>query len=470
MKFEAVIGLEVHAELNTETKMYCACKNEFGGAPNIRVCPVCTGMPGALPRLNRAAVEKAIRAGRMMHCEIAQRTWQDRKHYRYPDLPKGYQISQFSHPMCQNGFFDFYEGDTLHRARIRQIHIEEDAGKLVHEDGKTFVDYNRCGVPLIEIVTEPCFHSADEAIAFMEAVRVMLLDLGVSDCRMEEGSMRADVNVSLRQRGDQTLAPRVEMKNLSSFSGARRAILYEIERQRSILQEGGQVIPLTRRWDDARACGVTMRAKERAQDYRFLPEPDIPLLFITEDTAPLPESEAERRLRLLNRAGLSPQQAREIAHSRVATAFLDETVACGARPEGAANWLLGTVAQLCNAAECALSDSALVPQRLAEVLCAIDAGTITADGGKRAVAALFKRDEPLDALIERLQLKVLSDEQIYRETIAQVLAGTPRAVADFRAGKKNALGFLIGQCMRRAGAAADASRFRALILEALEGK
>ena len=233
MDVEAVIGLEVHAELNTETKMYCACKNEFGGAPNTRVCPVCTGMPGALPRLNRAAVEKAIRAGRMMHCEIAQRTRQDRKHYRYPDLPKGYQISQFSHPLCQNGFFDFYEGDTLHRARIRQIHIEEDAGKLVHEGGKTFVDYNRCGVPLIEIVTEPCFHSADEAIAFMEAVRVMLLDLGVSDCRMEEGSMRADVNVSLRQRGDQTLAPRVEMKNLSSFSGARRAILYEIERQRS---------------------------------------------------------------------------------------------------------------------------------------------------------------------------------------------------------------------------------------------
>lgn len=467
MKFEAVIGLEVHAELNTKTKMYCSCKNEFGGEPNIRTCPVCTGMPGALPQLNRAAVEKAVLVGKMMNCRIAERTRQYRKHYRYPDLPKGYQISQFTEPLCTNGFFDFYDGDRLCRADIRQIHIEEDAGKLVHEGDTTYVDYNRCGVPLIEIVTQPCFHSADEAVSFLEAVRVMLLDLGVSDCRMQEGSMRADVNVSLREYGDEKLYPRVEMKNLSTFSGARRAIVYEIARQENILRHGERVKPLTRKWDDACGCGITMRGKERAQDYRFMPEPDIPWILIPRSEESLPESEAARRSRLMRDMGLSSAQAREIARDLESTRFFDEAIACGASPSAAANWMLGTLAQLSKEHGCTLSSSALTPARLSDVIAAVQGRKITGDGAKRILAELFLRDEPLDGLIGRLKLAVLSDDHVYEEIVRAVLAENPHAVSDFRAGKESVLGFFTGQCMRRAGAAADASRFRSLILETL---
>lgn len=467
MEFEAVIGLEVHAELNTKTKMYCSCKNEFGGTPNSRICPVCTGMPGVLPQLNRAAVEKAVSVGRMMNCRIAERTRQYRKHYRYPDLPKGYQISQFRDPLCTDGFFEFYDGDRLCRADIRQIHIEEDAGKLVHEGDMTYVDYNRCGVPLIEIVTEPCFHSADEAVSFLEAVRVMLLDLGVSDCRMQEGSMRADVNVSLRPYGDKTLYPRVEMKNLSTFSGARRAILYEIARQEEMLLRGEPVKPLTRKWDDEHGYGITMREKERAQDYRFMPEPDIPWLLIPQLDVSLPESEAMRRGRLMREMGLPSAQAREIARDLKSTHFLDEAAACGAPPSAVANWMLGTLAQLSNEHGCTISDSALTPARLSDVIAAVEERKITGDGAKRALAVLFLRDEPLEDVIKRLQLAVLSDDRVYEEIVCAVLRDNPRAVSDFRAGKESVLGFFTGQCMRRAGAAADASRFCLLILEAL---
>lgn len=465
MEFEAVIGLEVHAELNTKTKMYCRCENSFGGEPNTRVCPVCTGMPGALPNLNREAVLKAIAAGSMMNCEIAAEIHQSRKHYRYPDLPKGYQISQFSIPLCTNGSFDYFCGDKLCTAKIRQIHIEEDAGKLIHDGDATYVDYNRCGVPLIEIVTEPCFSSSDEAVSFMEAVRVMLLDIGISDCRMEEGSLRADVNVSLRKKGEKALNPRVEMKNLATFSGARRAIDYEIDRQTKILLNGEDVLPLTRRWDDEKRVGITMRDKERASDYRFMPEPDIPCIEIPELKLDLPESEAARRTRLLN--VLSFSQASDISADISMTEFYDKTVALGIAPKTVANWLLGYVSQLCNDNLCAVYESNLTEGALYETLKLVENKKITVDGAKKVIYKLFNTGGKVKEIVSEFNLEVVVDEKLYDDIISAVIAENPKAVADYKAGKGSAAGFFIGQCMRRAGAAADATLFKNKITEVL---
>ncbi len=465
MEFEAVIGLEVHAELNTKTKMYCRCENAFGGEPNTRVCPVCTGMPGVLPSLNREAVVKAIAAGRMMNCEIATEIRQSRKHYRYPDLPKGFQLSQFDSPLCTNGSFDYFCGETLCTAKIKQIHIEEDAGKLIHEGENTFVDYNRCGVPLIEIVTEPCFNSSDEAVSFMEAVRVMLLDIGISDCRMEEGSLRADVNVSLRKKGENVLNPRVEMKNLATFSGARRAIDYEIDRQMKILSSGDKVTPLTRRWDDEKRVGITMRDKESASDYRFMPEPDIPCVKLPEIKLDLPESEAMRRSRLLKLLRFS--QASELSLDMRITDFFDKTVECGADAKTTANWLLGYVSQLCNEYELAVYNSKLTADALCETLKLIENKKITGDGAKKVVHELFVNGGNVAEIVKKFNLEVVVDNKLYDEIVSAVISENPKAIADYKAGKGNAIGFFIGQCMRRAGAGGDASLFKNKILEEL---
>lgn len=465
MKYEAIIGLEVHAELNTKTKMYCRCENAFGGKANTRVCPVCTGMPGVLPSLNREAVYKAVLAGKMMNCDIADKTSNYRKHYRYPDLPKGYQISQFEKPLCTNGSFDYYCGEKICTAKIRQIHIEEDAGKLIHDGDSTYVDYNRCGVPLIEIVTEPCFHSSDEAVSFMEAVKTMLLDLGISDCRMEEGSLRADVNVSLRYEGESVLNPRVEMKNLATFSGARRAIEYEIARQKEILENGGKIEALTRRWDDERGVGVTMRDKENAKDYRFMREPDIPCLEIPKLSIDLPESEAARRTRLKEK--ISFIQASDISSDIKLTAFYDETIKCGADPKIAANWLLGFVAQLSNEHNCAVYNSNLLPTALSDTLSLLSAKKITGDGAKTIVRELFEKGGEVLKLVELFNLEVTYDEELYDNIVSTVIEENPKAIADYKAGKGNVIGFFTGQCMRRAGASADASLFRDKILEKL---
>ncbi len=465
MEFEAVIGLEVHAELNTKTKMYCRCENAFGGEPNTRVCPVCTGMPGVLPSLNRDAVIKAIVAGRMMNCEIATAIHQSRKHYRYPDLPKGFQTSQFETPLCINGSFDFFCEDKLCTAKIRQIHIEEDAGKLIHDGDTTFVDYNRCGVPLIEIVTEPCFNSSDEAVSFLEAVRIMLLDLDISDCRMEEGSLRADVNVSLRKKGENVLNSRVEMKNLATFSGARRAIDYEIDRQIKILERSEKVFSLTRRWDDEKRVATTMRDKESASDYRFMPEPDIPCIKIPEIELNLPESEASRRTRLLKH--LSFSQASDLSLDLHMTEFFDKTVECGAEPKTTANWLLGVVAQLSNEHNIAVYNSKLSERALYETINLIECKKITGDGAKTVVRELFENGGDVAEIVKRFNLEIVVDEKLYGEIVSAVISENPKAIADYKAGKGSALGFFIGQCMRRIGAGADATLFRNKILEEL---
>ena len=461
MEYESVIGLEIHAELNTKTKMYCSCANTFGAQVNTNICPVCTGMPGALPSLNREAVIKAITVGKMMNCDISKKTRQYRKHYRYPDLPKGYQISQFSIPLCTDGYFDYYCKDKLRRAYIRQIHIEEDAGKLIHDSENTYVDYNRCGVPLIEIVTEPCFNSAEDAVSFMEAVRIMLLDLGVSDCRMEEGSLRADVNVSLRKSG-QNLGTRVEMKNIATFAGARRAIDYEIMRQKEILSRGEKVEQLTRKWDDEKGIGITMRDKENAQDYRFMPEPDIPCIEVPEIQCELPPSEAFRRTQLCEL--ISYEKACEISRDLKLYRYLMD---CKAEPEIVANFLLGIIAQTANEKGQAVYESHLTPNHLSDILSALKEKKITNDGAKLIIKKIFVSGEPVEKVICDLNLSVTYDEEFYRETAMKVISENPKAVCDYRAGKQNAIGFFVGQCMRKAGASANAAKFKDVILKEL---
>ena len=464
MAYEAIIGLEVHAELNTKTKMYCGCENAFGGEINTRICPVCTGHPGTLPSLNREAVEKAILAGRMMNCTIAERTRQYRKHYRYPDLPKGYQISQLSIPLCANGTFDYFCGDQLKTACIRQIHIEEDAGKLIHEGEKTFVDYNRCGVPLIEIVTEPCFRSSDEAYCFLEAVRTMLLDIGISDCRMEEGSLRADVNVSMRKVGETHLNARVEMKNLATFSGARRAIDYEIARQKKMLLNGECVAPLTMRWDDEKGISVFMRDKESAADYRFMPEPDIPVIEVEYENKPLPESEARRRVRLGK--ALKPVQALELSKSLNLCRYFDAVSKENA--ELCANMLLGTVAKLTNDTGIPVWDSHLTADKFCAIITKLNENEITVDGAKILCEKLYTEDGAVDALTDELNLKINRDREQYISIAKAVLGDNAKAVSDYKTGKVSVIGFLVGQCMRCAGRGMDANLFREILEEVLK--
>jgi len=464
MAYEAIIGLEVHAELNTKTKMYCGCENAFGGEVNTRICPICTGHPGVLPSLNREAVEKAILAGRMMNCSIATMTRQYRKHYRYPDLPKGYQISQLNVALCSKGTFDYFCGDELKTALIRQIHIEEDAGKLIHEGDSTYVDYNRCGVPLIEIVTEPCFRSSHEAYSFLEAVRTMLLDIGVSDCRMEEGSLRADINVSMRKVGETHLNARVEMKNLATFSGARRAIDYEIARQKNILESGETVVPLTMRWDDEKGESVFMRDKESAADYRFMPEPDIPLIEIEYENVMLPESEAHRRMRLGKM--LKPVQAVEISKSLKLCEYFDKVSSEGA--DLCANLLLGVVAKLTNDTGVPVWESHLTEDKFCAIISMLKSGEITVDGAKILCEKLYLTEGDIHLLIEHFNLRIKRDRDLYMSIAGTVLADSEKAVSDYKAGKASVLGFLVGQCMRSAGKGMDANLFREILEEVLK--
>ena len=475
MKWQAVIGLEIHAELNTESKMYCSCKNEFGGVPNSRCCPVCTGMPGTLPRLNRRAVECAVLAGLAMNAKISERTLQCRKNYFYPDLPKGYQISQFHRPLCTDGVFEYFFRGKIERARIRQLHIEEDAGKLIHfTDGNTQIDYNRCGVPLIEIVTHPDFHSPEQARAFLEAVRVMLLYLGISDCRMQEGSLRCDVNVSLRREGEKVLAPRVEMKNVNTFSGAERAMEYEIRRQISVLEGGGEIHSETRRWDDERRESFLLRTKENAADYRYFPEPDLPPILVPRDmvkrlSAELPELEVQKRARYIGDFNLPQESAAQLSADPELARFFDKAVALGADAKSAANLLLGRVAECINESHTAISQSEITESAFADIIRLTQAGEISASAAKTAAAHIFTHGGDAKAVVEKLGLRQISDRAELERIAAMALGQNPQAVADYAAGKKNAFGFLTGQCMRLSRGSANPQLIAELLKEILEG-
>ena len=475
MKYEIVCGLEVHVEMNTKTKIFCGCTTAFGGAPNTHTCPVCTGQPGALPVLNRAVVEGAMSTGLALGCEITRLTRFDRKNYFYPDLPKAYQISQLYAPICTGGGIAVTtDGGEEKYIRLHEIHMEEDAGKLVHDPWteSTLCDYNRCGVPLMEIVTEPDFRSAHEVIDFLTKLRSTLQFLGVSDCKMQEGSIRADLNVSVRPAGSEKLGTRTEMKNMNSFKAIAKAIETEAARQIEVLEEGRAVKQETRRWDDNKDASFAMRSKENAQDYRYFPEPDLPPVYI--DDAWLervrthqPELADAKRARYREEYGLSEHDIGILCQNARLCRLLEAAIAQGASPKEAANWILSEVLRLCKERAVDPYDLELDAGKLALILQLLGEGKIDRAGARNTLEAVFADDADVEAYIKKEKLAIERDETAVAGVIAQVLAENADAVEKFRAGNEKVMGFLTGQCMKLLRGKADPKQVSAALLEAL---
>ncbi len=475
MKYETVIGLEVHAELATKTKIFCGCKNEFGGEPNTRCCPVCTGMPGTLPVLNKAVVDYAIKAGLATNCSITKYGKQDRKNYFYPDLPKAYQISQFDLPLCQHGYIEIDVNGEKRRIGITRIHIEEDAGKLIHDDygNESMADYNRCGVPLIEIVSEPDLRSPEEARIYLETLKSILEYTEVSDCKMQEGSLRCDVNLSLRPAGQKEFGTRCEMKNVNSFRAAVRAMEYEQKRQAEILDEGGIVEQETRRWDDVRGISTPMRSKEDAQDYRYFPEPDLVPIVVSDEWVEdikktIPELPEQRKARYVNEYSLPEYDAFILTSSKKMADFFDAAVAEGATPKAVSNWLMGDISKILNEKEMEAGDIPFTPVQLAKMIALIEKGTISNSAAKKVLDAMFNEPDDPEKLVEKLGLAQVSDEGAILGMVNDVLAQNPQSIADYKAGKDKAIGFLVGQVMRVSKGKANPQIINKLLKEALD--
>ena len=474
MEYEVVIGLEVHAELSTKTKIYCGCSTEFGSAPNTHCCPVCTGMPGALPVLNEKVVEYAVRAGLATNCEIARESKQDRKNYFYPDLPKAYQISQFDLPLCEHGHVDVVIDGKKKDIGITRIHIEEDAGKLVHDNytGGTLVDLNRAGVPLIEIVSEPDMRSAEEAVAYVERLKGILEYIGVSDCKMQEGSLRADVNLSLRPVGSEKFGTRTETKNLNSFRAIARSIEFEIQRQKEVLESGGVVHQETRRWDDEAGEGYAMRTKEEAHDYRYFPEPDLMPIRLTEeyikniqDTLPeLPES---RKSRYIEELGLPEYDAGIITSSKHLSDFFEAaTKECG-NAKAVSNWIMTDIIRVAREKGIEYNELPFTPKQFAKLITLIDKGTISGSIAKKVFEEMVETGKDAEKIVEEKGLVQISDEGAIKEVVDKIIAANPQSVEDYKNGKDRALGFLVGQCMKEMKGKGNPQILNKLILEYL---
>ncbi len=473
MNYETVIGLEVHAELKTNTKIYCGCKNEFGGEPNTHTCPICSGMPGTLPVLNKRVVDFAIKAGLAMNCSITKYGKQDRKNYFYPDLPKAYQISQFDLPLCQNGYVDILVDGETRRIGITRIHIEEDAGKLVHDDYRNIsvADYNRCGVPLIEIVSEPDLRSPEEARIFLETLKSILEYTEVSDCKMQEGSLRCDVNLSLRPIGQKEYGIRCEMKNINSFRAAVRSMEYEQKRQAEVLDNGGVIDQETRRWDDLKGVSIVMRTKEDAQDYRYFPEPDLlPIIvsdeWIEEIRKTIPELPEQRKARYVSEYGLPEYDAFLLTSVKKTADYFDKTVNLGAAPKTVSNWIMGDIAKLLNDRE--LEEIPFAPEKLKALIDLIDKGTISNSAAKKVLAEMFDSEDAPDKIVERLGLSQVSDEGALMQMVQEVMAQNPQSIVDYKAGKDRALGFLMGQVMRVSKGKANPQVISKMLKDALD--
>ena len=456
MTWEIVIGLETHVELSTKTKIFCSCTTEFGGAPNTHCCPVCMGMPGTLPVVNEKVLEYAVKVGLALDGEITRSCRFDRKNYFYPDLPKAYQISQLYLPIVRNGRLTIRtESGGEKTIRIHELHMEEDAGKLVHDPwiDQTRCDYNRCGVPLIEIVTEPDFRSGEEVIAYLEKLRSTLQYLGVSDCKMQEGSLRCDVNLSVRPAGSAELGTRTEMKNLNSFKAIARAIEYEAKRQIELIEEGKRVVQETRRWDENKDATFAMRSKENAQDYRYFPEPDIPPLEIGEDylerlRKEQPEMAEARMARYQADWGLPVYDTQMLTSQKALAEFFEATVALGAPPKQAANWIMGEVLRRLSADGLEAKDMALTPRTLARLIELVQEGKLNRNTAVRVFDAVFADDGDVDAYVKEHGLEQVSDAGLVGSVVDKVLAANPKSIQDFKAGKEKAFGFLVGQVMR----------------------
>ena len=473
-QYETVIGLEVHVELATKTKIFCSCSTEFGGAPNTHTCPVCTGMPGALPVLNRHVVEYALAVGLAVNCEINQYCRFDRKNYFYPDNPQNYQISQLYLPICHDGFVEIETAAGKKKVGIHEIHMEEDAGKLIHDEWEdcSLVDYNRSGVPLIEIVSEPDMRSAEEVIAYLEKLRLIIQYLGASDCKLQEGSMRADVNLSVREAGAPEFGTRTEMKNLNSFKAIARAIEGERKRQIELLEEGKKVIQETRRWDDNKESSRAMRSKEDAKDYRYFPDPDLPQVFISDTWIQeikdrQPEFKTGKMARYQTELGLSEYDADIITGSKRMADIFEATVSLCKKPKEAANWLMVEGMRLLK--EEALEPEAIrfSPENLAKLIVLVDNGTITRTVAKEVFEKIFAEDIDPEAYVEENGLKVVNDEGALRAVIREVIAANPQSVTDYHNGKERARGFLVGQTMRAMKGKADPAMVNKMIEELL---
>lgn len=454
MEYDIVIGMEIHAELATKSKIFCSCSTTFGADENTHACPVCLGMPGVLPVLNEKVVEYATRAGLALNCHIANFSKMDRKNYFYPDLPKAYQTSQFDMPICTGGVVDIEVEGEKKEIGITRIHIEEDAGKLLHEsaDG-TLVDVNRCGVPLIEIVTEPDIRGAEEARVFAEKIRNILEYVGVSDCKMEEGSIRFDVNLSVKEKGSDVLGTRTEMKNLNSFRALVRAVQYESKRQIIELKKGHRIIQETRKWDDVKGVSSSMRSKEEAHDYRYFPEPDLVPIVITDETieqikSGLPELPEAKRARYVAEYKLPDYDAGVLTASKVTAKFFEETVALYDEPKQISNWLMVDIPAMLKEKELSMENIPFSPAELAELLKLIKDGTISGTIGKKVLEKMFEEDKTPKAIVEENNWAQMSDTSELEGIIAQVIEDNPKSIEDIGAGNQKAYGFLTGQVMK----------------------
>lgn len=477
MDYEIVIGLEVHSELKTKSKIFCGCSTQFGSEQNTNVCPVCLGLPGVLPVINETVVEFAIRAGLALNCEILPFSKFDRKNYYYPDLPKNFQTSQYDLPIAVNGYLDIeVEGQTK-RIGITRVHMEEDAGKLVHSgtinnSDYALVDYNRTGVPLIEIVSEPDIRTPEEAKAYLEKLKAILQYIDVSDCKMEEGSLRCDANISLRPRGTEPFGTKAEIKNLNSFRSVQRGLEYEVARQEQVLEEGGRVIQETRSWDEAKGITLSMRSKEQAHDYRYFPEPDlVPIIVdpaeVEEIRQSLPELPDARQKRLMNDYGLSSYDASVITASKAMADYFDETVACQADAKSVANWLMGEVSKHLNTAGLDIEDCPVTPTKLAGMIALIDKGTISGKIAKTVFENMWSSGKDADTVVKEKGLVQISDASAIIAIVDSVIAANPQSVADFKAGKEKAIGFLVGQIMKQTKGRANPEMVNKLLRERL---
>lgn len=475
-QYETVIGLEVHVELATKTKIFCGCSTEFGGAPNSHTCPVCTGMPGSLPVLNKQVVEYAMAVGLATNCKINQYCKFDRKNYFYPDNPQNYQISQLYLPICHDGGIEIEtEKGGKKVIGIHEIHMEEDAGKLIHDewDDCSLVDYNRSGVPLIEIVSEPDMRSAEEVIAYLDKLRLIIQYLGASDCKLQEGSMRADVNLSVREVGAEKFGTRTEMKNLNSFKAIARAIEAEQNRQIDLLEEGKQVVQETRRWDDNNGYSYAMRSKEDAQDYRYFPEPDLVPIVISDEWLQAtkenqPELRDEKMTRYKEEYDIPEYDIAIITNSKHMADIFEETVAICKNPKKVSNWLMVETMRLLKEHNMDPEDIKFSPENLAKLIGLVDARAINSSVAKEVFEKIFTDDIDPEKYVEENGLKTVNDEGALRSTIQTIIDNNPKSVEDYKAGKKKAMGFIVGQTMKEMKGKADPGMINQIVTEILD--
>ncbi len=473
-QYETVIGLEVHVELATKTKIFCGCSTAFGGAPNTHTCPVCTGMPGSLPVLNKQVVEYAVAVGLATNCTITQYCKFDRKNYFYPDNPQNYQISQLYLPICRNGHVEIETPEGTKSVGIHEIHMEEDAGKLIHDEWEdcSLVDYNRSGVPLIEIVSEPDMRSAEEVIAYLEKLRIIIQYLGASDCKLNEGSMRADVNLSVREIGAKEFGTRTEMKNLNSFKAITHAIAGERERQIELLEAGQQVVQETRRWDDTKEYSYAMRSKEDAQDYRYFPDPDLVPVYISdawleEIRSRQPEFREERMARIRREYDIPEYDIGIITDSKHLADLFEQTVAICKQPKKVSNWIMGETLRLLKEKGMDAEDISFSPENLAKLIALVEQKVINSSVAKEVFEVLFAQDINPEQYVADKGLNTVNDEGALRKTIEEIIAANPQSVEDYHNGKEKAIGFLVGQTMKAMKGKADPAMVNQILKELL---